>query len=92
MKTNKNKKLKQIEDYDDLDTTSMINPNQPLSFEDLGVKLPDVTPTQVVSIRVPTILLNELKALSSEQDVPYQALIKLFLAESVAKVKKKKSA
>ena len=60
-----------------------------LKFEDIGLKLPDTPPTQVVSIRLPTDLLNEIKALGSQKDVPYQALIKLFLSEAVKKKKGK---
>jgi hypothetical protein len=36
-------------------------------------------------------LLNELRAISSERDIPYQALIKLFLSESVAHYKRRSS-
>jgi len=39
----------------------------------------------VVSIRLPSELLNQIKAAASARDVPYQALIKLLLAESLAK-------
>jgi hypothetical protein len=34
---------------------------------------------------LPTDLLNEIKALGSQRDVPYQALIKLFLAKAMGK-------
>lgn len=40
-------------------------------------------PTQVVSIRLPSAPLNQLKAYASARDVPYQALVKLLLAESL---------
>jgi len=56
------------------------------------VVLPAVPPTQVISIRLPSPLLNELKAISSETDMPYQALIKLFLSESLTRFKKKSAA
>lgn len=79
----KKKNYKVIDDYDDVDTTSFIDKSKPLRFEDLGIKLPEKAPTQVVSIRLPTALLNQIKAIGSQQDVPYQALIKLFLAKSV---------
>ncbi len=79
---------KDVHDYDALDTTGMIDPSRPLRLEDLGLTLPPIPPTQVVSIRLPSALLNEIKALGSEQDVPYQSLIKLFLAESVTRMKK----
>jgi hypothetical protein len=80
---------REVHDYDRLDTTGMIDPSKPLRLEDLGLSLPPLPPTQVVSIRLPSALLNEIKALGSERDVPYQSLIKLFLAESVTRMKKK---
>jgi hypothetical protein len=79
-------------DYDAIDTSSAIDPSRPLRLEDIGLRLPDVPPTQVVSIRLPSGLLNEIKAVSSEADVPYQALIKLFLADSLARFKRKPAA
>ena len=78
---------REIRDYDSTDTASFVGDAKALKFEDLGLKLPEVPPTQVVSIRLPSNLLNELKALSSERDIPYQALIKLFLSQSVSKFK-----
>lgn len=75
--------------YDSTDVSSMVDPSRPLRFEDVGIKLPDVPPTQVVSIRLPSELLNELRALGSQRDIPYQALIKLFLAEAVGSYKKR---
>lgn len=72
-----------INDYDHYDTVSMIDSSKPLAFADLGLKLPDNPPTQVVSIRLPSQLLNKIKAIGSQKDVPYQALIKLFLSRAV---------
>ncbi len=86
---NKARSPKEIKDYDTADTSHWVNPAEALKFEDLGLKLPETPPTQVVSIRLPSELLNELKAIGSQRDVPYQALIKLFLSESVAQMKKK---
>jgi predicted DNA binding CopG/RHH family protein len=80
-----------IRDYDVSDTSTIIDSSRPLKFEDLGLRLPDIPPTQVISIRLPSRLLNELKAISSERDIPYQALIKLFLSESVSHYKKRSS-
>jgi predicted DNA binding CopG/RHH family protein len=85
----KNKKSKEISDYDSNDTSSMIDRSQRLHFEDLGLELPPTPPTQVVSIRLPTALLNEIKALGSKDDVPYQALIKILLAEGIRQKKEK---
>lgn len=88
---NKKKKSKpkaranEVTVYDTSDVATFINEAEPLRFSDLGLKLPDAPPTQVVSIRLPTALLNQLKAMGSQSDVPYQALIKLYLAESVAR-------
>jgi predicted DNA binding CopG/RHH family protein len=82
-------RLREIKDYDDRDTSSIIDPKRPLTFADLGLSLPKAPPTQVVSIRLPSTLLNELRAFASERDVPYQALIKLLLAESLTRRKRK---
>lgn len=81
--------LKEIKDYDSTDTSVLVDQTKPLKFENLDLKLPETPPTQVVSIRLPSELLNEIKAIGSQRDVPYQALIKLFLSESVAEMKKK---
>jgi predicted DNA binding CopG/RHH family protein len=80
-----NGQRKEIRDYDTRDTSTMIDADKPLAFEDLNLELPKPPPTQVVSIRLPSELLNQLKAAASARDVPYQALIKLLLAESLAK-------
>ena len=60
----------------------MIDKTGPLTLEQVGLDLPQVPPTQVVSIRLPSPLLNQRKAFASKRDVPYQALIKHLLAES----------
>jgi predicted DNA binding CopG/RHH family protein len=72
----KHKKSKAIRDYDRTDTSVMIDKQKRLRFDDIGLELPPVAPTQVVSIRLPTELLNEIKAIGSRDDVPYQAIIK----------------
>ena len=91
-RSNRAKTRRVIDDYDAVDTTGMIDSSKPLKFDDIGLKLPEVPPTQVVSIRLPSALLNELRAISSETDIPYQALIKLFLSESISKFKKRSAA
>lgn len=46
---------------------------------------PDLKPsTETISLRLPAALLAELKALANKRDVPYQSLLKVFLAERVA--------
>ena len=39
--------------------------------------------TRTVSIRLPESLIAALKTLANKKDVPYQSLIKMFLAEKV---------
>lgn len=78
------KRRREIHDYDRRDTSTAIDAEKPLRFEDLGLELPKPAPTQVVSIRLPSELLNQIRAEASARDVPYQALIKLLLAESLA--------
>ena len=71
-----------------LNGANMIDTSKPLRLESLGLKLPETPPTQVISIRLPTALINEIKALGSRDDVPYQALIKLILADGIKKKRK----
>ena len=46
--------------------------------------------TQTISLRLPKALLEELKTLANERDVPYQSLLKIFLAERVARERSRK--
>ena len=47
---------------------------------------PDLRPsTETISLRVPAGLLAELKVLANQRDVPYQSLMKVFLAERVVR-------
>jgi len=49
------------------------------------VVFPDLKPTTTpISMRLPETLLVDLKRLAHEQDVPYQSLMKVYLAERVA--------
>lgn len=41
--------------------------------------------TETISLRLPAALLAELKALANRRDVPYQSLLKVFLAERIAR-------
>lgn len=38
---------------------------------------------KTISIRFPEIMLEELKLLANKRDVPYQSLLKMFLAEKI---------
>ncbi len=45
---------------------------------------PNLRPsTETISLRLPAPLLADLKALANERDVPYQSLLKVFLAAQV---------
>jgi predicted DNA binding CopG/RHH family protein len=45
---------------------------------------PNLKPsTETISLRLPAALLAELKALANKCDVPYQSLLKMFLAERI---------
>ena len=41
-------------------------------------------PTATISLRLPSSMLDELEALANQRDVPYQSLLKVFLAERIA--------
>jgi len=43
---------------------------------------PNLKPSlRTISLRLPELMLEELKLLANKRDVPYQSLIKMFLAE-----------
>jgi predicted DNA binding CopG/RHH family protein len=45
---------------------------------------PNLKPsTKTISLRLPESLLESLKALARKRDVPYQSLLKMFLAERI---------
>ncbi len=49
-----------------------------------SVVFPNLQPsTETISLRLPAPLLADLKALANERDVPYQSLLKVFLADQV---------
>jgi len=48
------------------------------------VTFPNLRPSSTaISVRLPDTLLTELKLLANERDVPYQSLLKLYLADGV---------
>jgi predicted DNA binding CopG/RHH family protein len=48
------------------------------------VIFPNLKPSlKTISVRLPDLLLEELKLLANKRDVPYQSLLKIFLAERV---------
>jgi len=49
------------------------------------VRFPNLKPsTETISLRLPAPLLDDLKALANKRDVPYQSLLKVFVADRVA--------
>jgi len=49
------------------------------------VRFPNLKPsTATISLRLPESMLEELKVLANQRDVPYQSLLKVFLAERIA--------
>ncbi len=48
------------------------------------VTLSNLKPSlKTISLRLPEFLLEELKLLANKRDVPYQSLLKIFLAERI---------
>jgi predicted DNA binding CopG/RHH family protein len=45
-------------------------------------------PVKSISLRLPREMLNELKVLANKKDIPYQSLIKVYLAEKIAQERK----
>ncbi|HEX9737512.1 MAG TPA: BrnA antitoxin family protein [Thermoanaerobaculia bacterium] len=46
--------------------------------------MPKLKPsTRTISLRLPEVLLDNLKMLANKRDVPYQSLLKIFLAERI---------
>jgi predicted DNA binding CopG/RHH family protein len=45
-------------------------------------------PVKSISLRLPREMLNQLKVLANKKDIPYQSLIKLYLAEKIAQERK----
>jgi predicted DNA binding CopG/RHH family protein len=50
------------------------------------VTLPNLKPSvKKISLRLPKSMLDDLKLLANKRDVPYQSLLKIFLAERIDK-------
>ena len=46
--------------------------------------LPDLKPSlKTISVRLPEHMLADLKLLANKRDIPYQSLLKIFLAERI---------
>ena len=61
------------------DTTEYFDTNKPLKLV-----FPNLKPsTETISLRLPQLMLDQLKKLANKKDVPYQSLIKIFLGEKI---------
>lgn len=48
------------------------------------VSFPNLKPsTMIITVRIPVSLYEDLKILANKKDVPYQSLLKIYLAEKV---------
>ena len=61
------------------DTTVYFDTEKPIDL-DLSKLKPS---TESISLRLPAYLLGRIKELANSKDVPYQSLIKVFLADRV---------
>ena len=58
-----------------------------------AVRFPNLRPSSTaISVRLPDTLLTELKLLANERDVPYQSLLKLYLADRVTAERRRRRA
>lgn len=56
-------------------------------------KFPNLRPSlRTISVRLPVAMIEDLKILANQRDVPYQSLLKVFLAERLEKERNLKRA
>ena len=68
------------------DTTEYFDTSKPIKFN-----LSNLRPsTEAISLRLPQYLLARIKQIANFRDVPYQSLMKIFLAERVERELKSK--
>jgi len=70
--------------HDTTDYFDFSNSNRVEIEFDPGVE----APVKSISLRLPREMLNELKVLANKKDIPYQSLIKVYLAEKIAQERK----
>jgi predicted DNA binding CopG/RHH family protein len=63
------------------------NSTDPLDLSRMeSVVFPNLKPsTTTISLRLPDSMLNKIKVMANKQHVPYQSLIKMLLAEKIAR-------
>ena len=53
-------------------------------------RFPALKPTlRTISVRLPAAMIEDLKILANQRDVPYQSLLKMFLAERLEKERRR---
>ena len=53
-------------------------------------RFPKLRPTlRTISLRLPVSMIEDLKVLANKRDVPYQSLLKVFLAERLEKERRR---
>ncbi|GAB4219481.1 MAG: BrnA antitoxin family protein [Candidatus Microgenomates bacterium] len=67
------------------DSTDYINWDKAKIYNFLNLR----PSTATISLRLPKWLLEEIKIEANKRDVPYQSLIKIFLADKLSDVKSK---
>ena len=54
------------------------------------VRLPNLKPSlRTISLRLPVSMIEDLKVLANKRDVPYQSLLKVFLAERLERERRR---
>jgi len=81
MKKSQKKQNKERDKYLTTDFGDVLANAKPLN---LDLEFP--SPTQAISIRLPREVLNKIRIIADERDVPYQALIKMWLVDRLKKV------
>jgi len=52
--------------------------------------LPNLKPSlRTISLRLPVSMIEDLKVLANQRDVPYQSLLKVFLAERLERERRR---
>jgi predicted DNA binding CopG/RHH family protein len=91
------KTLKQIPEFDnEEDERAFWESNDSTDFIDWSrakrVSFPNLKPsTRTISLRLPVSLLEELQMAAHKRDVPYQSLLKTFLADRLAEERRQTS-
>ena len=88
------KKLKKIPKFrSEAEEWRFWSSHSPLDYLDFSkakmAVFPNLKPTsRAISIRLPESLVEAIKVLANKQDVPYQSMLKILLAEKVREVLK----